>query len=453
MVRPACYDRDEFMGTAYPGCSDTGIKCMILPTYQTWVRNLYTYPHSVDTGTLYPYLPNMGKNDEHLPASAFDSAKPYNDLPPLPPNGEIETRTVLKKCVTARSALAALQQAAALIPNQDVLINSIPLREAKDSSAIENIVTTNDKLFRFANTDSEAADPATKETLRYRTALLEGYEDIRERPLTTRTATTICRAIKGIDLDIRRTPGTKLSNQNTGKTVYTPPEGEALLREKMSNWERFLHEQHDIDPVVRMAVGHYQFEAIHPFPDGNGRTGRVINILFLIEQGLLDQPILYLSRYINEHREDYYRLLLDVTIKGDWEPWILYMLEAVEDTASWTRAKIRAIKRQMEETVRHVAATQPKIYSRELIEVIFVQPYCRTNDLVKLGIGTRKTAAKYLGDLVSVGVLQERKEGREKLYIHTRFLDLLMNDGNEIIPYQRPPETPDMSAERQSPDR
>ena len=404
-------------------------------------------------GTLCPYLRNMGKNIKYIPASAFDPGRPYNDLPLLPPAAEIETRAVLKKCVTARSALAALQQAAALIPNQDVLINSIPLREAKDSSAIENIVTTNDKLFRFANTDSEAADPATKETLRYRTALLEGYEDIRERPLTTRTATTICRAIKGIDLDIRRTPGTKLSNQTTGKTVYTPPEGETLLRDKMSNWERFLHERHDIDPVVRMAVGHYQFEAIHPYPDGNGRTGRVINILFLIEQGLLDQPILYLSRYINEHREDYYRLLLDVTIKGDWEPWILYMLEAVESTASWTRAKIRAIKRQMEETVRHVAATQPKIYSRELIEVTFVQPYCRTNDLVKLGIGTRKTAAKYLGDLVSAGVLQERKEGREKLYIHTRFLDLLMNDGNEIIPYQRPSETPDMSAKSQSADR
>ena len=400
-------------------------------------------------GKPYPYLQDMSKNAGHLPASAFDPGQPYNDLPLLPPATEIETRAVLKKCVTARSALAALQQAAALIPNQDVLINSIPLREAKDSSAIENIVTTNDKLFRFANTDSEAADPATKETLRYRTALLEGYEDIRARPLTTRTATTICRAIKGIDLDIRRTPGTKLSNQTTGKTIYTPPEGEALLRDKMSNWERFLHEQHDIDPVVRMAIGHYQFEAIHPYPDGNGRTGRVINILFLIEQGLLDQPILYLSRYINEHREDYYRLLLDVTIKGAWEPWTLYMLAAVEETASWTRAKIRAIKHQMEHTVRHVAATQPKIYSRELIEVIFVQPYCRTNDLVKLGIGTRKTAAKYLGDLVSAGVLHERKEGREKLYIHTRFLDLLMNDSNEIIPYQGPSETPDVSAKRQ----
>ena len=400
------------------------------------------YPYFLDMGTAYPYPRNMGKISKNLPVTAFHPAKPYNDLPVLPPPGEIEMRAVLKKCVTARSALAALQQAAALIPNQDVLINSIPLREAKDSSAIENIVTTSDKLFRFANTPAEAADPATKETLRYRTALLEGYEDIRERPLTTRTATTICRAIKGVALDIRRTPGTTLKNQTTGKTIYTPPEGETLLREKMANWEQFLHERLDIDPLVRMAIGHYQFEAIHPYPDGNGRTGRVINILFLIEQGLLDQPILYLSRYINEHREDYYRLLLDVTTSGAWEPWILYMLEAVEETASWTRGKIRAVKQQMEETVRFVAAAQPKIYSRELIEIIFVQPYCRMGDLVKLGIGTRKTAAKYLGDLVSAGVLQERKEGREKLYIHTRFLDLLMSDDNETIPYQGPANKP-----------
>jgi Fic family protein len=405
----------------------------------------------LDMGTPYLYLRDMSKKSRNLPtlASRFDPAKPYNDLPPLPPISDVETKAILKKNGDAKSALAALQQAAELIPNHDVLINTIPLREAKDSSAIENIVTTSDKLFRFANVDPNAADAATKETLRYRTALLKGYEEIRKRPLTTRTATVVCRAIREIDTDIRRTPGTTLTNKATGKIVYTPPENEALLRDKMSNWERFLHEKENIEPIVRMAIGHYQFEAIHPFEDGNGRTGRILNILFLIEQGLLDQPILYLSRYINEHREDYYRLLLEVTITGAWEPWILYMLTAVEDTASWTRAKIRAIKRQMEETVRHISVTRPKIYSRELVEVIFVQPYCRTNDLVTLGIGTRKTAAKYLSELVSAGVLQERKEGREKLYIHTRFLDLLMNDDNEIRGYQGQAETTEASSRRQ----
>lgn len=368
---------------------------------------------------------------------AFDPLKPHNALPDLPPAGQIESYAVLKKCVSARSELAALKQAAILIPNQDVLINSIPLREAKDSSAIENIVTTNDKLFRFANADAESADPATKETLRYRTALLKGHEAIQSRPLTTRTATAICCAITGIDLDIRRTPGTTLSNRTTGKVIYTPPEGEALLRDKLANWERFLHEQRDLDPIVRMAIGHYQFEAIHPFIDGNGRTGRVINILYLIEQELLDLPILFLSRYISENRADYYRLLLDVTTNGAWEPWLLYMLEAVERTAAWTRAKILAIKRLMDETVVYVSAELPKIYSRELVEVIFVQPYCRRSDLAKANIGNPKTAGRYLKDLAAARVLEERTAGREKLYLNIRFLELLMSDQNEFSPFTR----------------
>jgi Fic family protein len=379
----------------------------------------------------------MGKKLKSRPSLAplFDPAQPYNGLPLLSPSSDFETRAVLKKCVTARSALAALQQVAALIPNQNILINTIPLREAKDSSAIENIVTTNDHLFRFANTDAEQADPATKETLRYRTALLRGYLDIRKRPLSTNTAISICRVIKNVDLDVRRTPGTTLRDQHTGKIIYTPPIGEALLREKLANWAEFLHGADNIDPVVRMAIAHYQFEAIHPFPDGNGRTGRVMNILFLIEQGLLDLPILYLSRFINENRSTYYRLLLDVTTQEAWEPWILYMLDAVESTAAWTRAKIWGIKRQMDETICHVRATRPKIYSRELIEIINVQPYCRIGDLVRLGVGTRKTAAKHLGELVSAGVLSERQAGREKLYLNTHLLELLMNDSNDVLPY------------------
>jgi Fic family protein len=367
-------------------------------------------------------------------SATFDPAKPYNTLPPLPPAQEIETRAVLRKCVSASRALATLRQAAALIPNQDVLINTIPLREAKDSSAIENIVTTNDKLFRFASVDPEKADPATKETLRYRSALLGGFRDIRRRPLTTNTAVEICRTIKNVELDIRRTPGTVLRNQTTGQIIYTPPEGEAVLRSKMANWERFLHEAVEIDVLIRMAIGHYQFEAIHPFPDGNGRTGRVINILYLIEQDLLDLPILYLSRYINERRSDYYRLLLQVTKEGAWEEWVLFMLSAVEEMSVWTVDKIRAIKSLMDETVRHVSKSTPNLYSRELIEVVFTQPYCRIGNLVAAGIGTRNTAAKYLRELAAAGILGARKEGREQLYINSRFLDLLMSDEKEVRP-------------------
>ena len=363
---------------------------------------------------------------------SFDPTKPYNQLPPLPPGDEVETKRTLKACVSAGRALATLRQSAHLIPNQDVLINTIPLREAKDSSAIENIVTTNDDLFRYANIDPEKADAATREALRYRTALLTGYQNLQRRPLTTNVVIDICRTIKNIDIDIRKTPGTVLRNQTTGQTIYTPPEGEAVLRDKMANWEKFLHESEDIDPLIRMAVGHYQFEAIHPFPDGNGRTGRVINILYLIEQHLLDLPILYLSRYINDNRAEYYRLLLEVTTKEAWEAWVLYMLTAVETTSLWTVGKIKAIKSLMDHTVRHVSEKMPGLYSRELVELVFTQPYCRIGDLVDAGVGNRNTAAKYLRELAAGGVLQSRKEGREQLFINSRFLDLLTRDENEF---------------------
>jgi Fic family protein len=181
-----------------------------------------------------------------------------------------------------------------------------------------------------------------------------------------------------------------------------------------------------------MAVGHYQFEAIHPFADGNGRTGRVLNILFLIEQDLLDLPILYLSRYVNDNRSAYYRLLLEVTSKEAWEPWLLYMLSAVEETSLWTTSKIMAIKALMETTIGHMSKNYPKLYSRELVEIIFTQPYCRTSNLVDAGVGHRNTAAKYLKELTAGGILTARKEGREQLYINTRFLQLLMTDANDF---------------------
>jgi Fic family protein len=266
----------------------------------------------------------------------------FNDLPRLPPVVELETKPVLKQCITARAALAELKQAAELLPNPAMLINTLPLLEAQASSEIENIVTTADKLFQHLQADA-GADPATREALRYRHALLEGVEELKTRPLTTRIAESICTQIKGADMSVRRVPGTALANHATGEVIYTPPEGEAHIRDLLANWERFLHEEEAIDPLVRMAAAHYQFEAIHPFTDGNGRTGRVLNSLFLVEQGLLPLPILYLSRFIIANKADYYRLLLAVTREGAWEPWLLYMLRAVEDTAVWTVAKIAAM--------------------------------------------------------------------------------------------------------------
>ena len=358
----------------------------------------------------------------------LDPDKPYNDLPDLPPAAQLETKPVLKACIEARAALAALQQAARLIPNPAVLINTMPLLEAQASSEIENIVTTSDALFRYAQLDERAADPATREALRNRTALNSAFHSIKARPLSTATAVEICTGIKNVQMEIRRIPGTALANNKTGKVIYTPPVGESLLRDKLANWERFVHGEDNLDPLVLMAASHYQFEAIHPFTDGNGRTGRILNLLMLVERGLLDEPILYLSKYIIENRPAYYRLLLDVTVSAAWEPWILYMLAAVLDTARWTQARIAAIKELMQVTADNVRSKAPKIYSRELVDVLFNQPYCRIENLVDARIAKRETASRYLKVLAAAELLREEKIGREKLFVNASFLDLLVNE-------------------------
>lgn len=364
----------------------------------------------------------------------WDPLRPYNELPLLPPSADLETRPVLKQCVASRAALAELRVAAALIPNPAVLLNTIPLLEAQASSEIENIVTTADELFRRVESD-DPGDAATREALRHRHALLEGVAALRERPLCTRTTEIVCTRIKGVEMTVRRVPGTQLVNSATGSVTYTPPEGEDRIRGLLANWESFLHEERGadtIDPLVRMAVLHYQFEAIHPFTDGNGRTGRVLNTLFLVEQRLLDQPILYLSRYIIRHKPDYYRLLLAVTRDAAWEAWILYVLRGIDETARWTTDKIAAIRRLAELETEHLRSRYPKLYDRDLIDVIFEQPYCRIRTLVQRGMGTRQLASRQLHGLVDAGILQDVVVGREKLFLHPRLLRLLTRDSNEI---------------------
>ena len=362
----------------------------------------------------------------------FDPSRPYLDLPALPPSVELETRAVLKACIAARAAVAELKAAGRLIPNQGVLINTIPLLEAQASSEIENIVTTTDQMFLFDGVSEGEADPATKEALRYRTALWEGFEALRARPLSTNTAVQICRAIKGVDMDVRRTPGTTLTNDRTREVIYTPPEGEALLREKLANWEQWMHGalpgSDEIDPLVRMAIAHYQFEAIHPFTDGNGRTGRIINLLYLVEQKLLDIPILYLSRHILRHRSEYYSGLQSVTATGAWEPWLLYMLHGVTETARWTMDKILAVRTLLEETTERMRREAGPIYSRELAELIFVRPYCRISHIVEAGLAKRQTASAYLKHLTDIGILREHKVGREKVFLNPAFIELLKRD-------------------------
>lgn len=371
--------------------------------------------------------------------ATFDPRQPYNSLPLLPPAAEIETKPILKVCIEARAALEGLKQAGAQLPNQTVLINSIPLLEAQASSEIENIVTTSDALFRYAQIEDQTPDVATKEALQYRTALDRGFRSLSQRPLSTNTAIDVCTHIKGIAMQIRRVPGTALGNPSSGEVIYTPPEGEALLREKLANWERFIHEHAAVDPLIRMAVAHYQFEAIHPFTDGNGRTGRVLNLLILVQLGLLELPVLYLSRAIIRSKADYYRLLLGVTVESRWEDWILYVLNAVAQTAIWTTNKIKAIQQLQVRAAGYIRAQAPKIYSRELVDIIFTQPYCRIQNLVESDIAKRQTASVYLKALESIGVLKEMKVGREKLFIHPNFVRLLISDDHPVPPYSATP--------------
>ena len=355
----------------------------------------------------------------------FDPSRPFNDLPNLPPASETESRAILRSCIAARAALAELRVSGRLIPNQAMLINSIPLLEAQASSEIENIVTTTDRLFRYASDATGRADPATREALRYRTALRRGFEMLEQRPVSTAIAVEVCRTIKGVELDIRTTPGTALVNDATDEIIYTPPEGEDVLRSKLANWERYIHEDEEIDPLIRLAVMHYQFEAIHPFVDGNGRTGRVLNLLYLIDKNLLDIPVLYLSRHIIQNKALYYRYLLEVTTQQAWERWILFILEAVRTTAEWTTRKIHAIRELLDETATAVRQGRPKIYSRELVELIFVHPYCRISDVVAADIAKRQTAAVYLNALAAEGILRQIKAGRENLYLNPPLLALL----------------------------
>lgn len=362
--------------------------------------------------------------------------KPYNDLPPLPPMEDLESVAILKACIPARVALAELTKAAELLPNQGLLINLLPLLEAKDSSEIENIVTTTDSLFKFSEED-RLADAMTKEALRYRTALNSGYKELSKKPLCTNMAIEICSTIKGLQMDIRKVPGTTLSNQASGEVIYTPPVGEAEIRRLLTNWEKFLHDENGIDPLIKMASAHYQFEAIHPFIDGNGRTGRVLNVLYLIEAGLLTLPILYLSRYIVKNKKDYYRLLNSVTRTGGWQEWILFILEGVRVTSIWTTKKIEAVRKLIEDTTDFIRAELPKIYSYELVKIIFEQPYCRINNLVNNKIAKRQTASVYLKQLCDIGVLNEIQSGKEKLFVHPKLIKLMTEDTNQFMPYKK----------------
>ncbi len=358
----------------------------------------------------------------------FNPQNPYNDLPLLPPKLDLETKEVLKRCISATRSLAELKGAGDLIPNQSILINSIPLQEAQASSEIENIVTTEDELFKAAAREAGAIDPATKEVLRYRTALKKGFDLLQQRPLSTNLFIDLCGILLNTRADVRAIPGTALVNQQTGETVYTPPVGRDLLLEKLSNLERYMHMDNGVDPLIKLAVMHYQFEAIHPFSDGNGRTGRIINILYLVQNELLRIPVLYLSRYVIQNKTEYYRLLRAVTEKGEWEPWVLFMLSAIDQTAQSTCRKVREIRQLLESTTENCRKRLPKaVFSKDLMDCIFIHPYTKIGFIVEAGIAKRQTATHYLNELEKIGVLKSQKFGRERVFFNDALLHLLTN--------------------------
>lgn len=357
----------------------------------------------------------------------FDRERPFNGLPKVPPATELESRAVLKKAIGARAALEALRGAGTRLPNQAVLLQAIGLQEARLSSEIENVVTTNDALYRAFADEGQRADPQTKEVLRYQQALWRGFQAVKQenRALSTRVFEEIVSTIRMVDLRVRRVPGTRLVD-SSGAVVYTPPDGEDLLRDLLANLERFLYAEDDLEPLVRMAVAHYQFEAIHPFSDGNGRTGRILNILFLVERGLLDLPVLYLSSYILREKASYYALLRGVTEEQAWEPWVLFVLEAVERTSLETRTRIESLLALIEKWRAEIQARAPKVYSKDLVEIVFRHPYTKIAFLQAAGLGTRQTASKYLQELSRLGLLRPIRIGREVYFLNEPFLAALI---------------------------
>lgn len=356
-------------------------------------------------------------------------------IPPLPPPGLIQSEAVWRELANAHRHLAELKGRAASIPNQAILIDSLALQEAKASSEIENIVTTQDELFQASLFLDGPASPAAKEVANYRDALRRGFDTLLANKglLTNNAIVEMFRVLKKTDESFRNTPGTALKNDKTGALVYVPPQDGAAILAHMTALERFINddEASDLDPLVKMAVIHHQFESIHPFSDGNGRIGRIVNVLYLTRVGLLDIPILYLSRYITSHKSDYYRLLQEVRDTGAWEPWVLYMLRAVSATSQQTLRLIEGMRSLMADYKRRLREHAKIRYSQDLLNNLFRHPYTRIEFLQSdLGV-TRQTASKYLDQLADAGFVEKHQLGRNNYYINTPLVGLFMQVAEE----------------------
>ena len=352
-----------------------------------------------------------------------------SDLRMLPLQMDVETKAVLKKAAEAHRYLAELKGVALSIPNQHILIDTLSLQEARESSAIENIISTFDDIYQSNYSSSSFASPAAKEVHAYSKALKKGFELVQQKGLLTNSIILeIQQEIEHNKAGFRKLPGTKLLNQKTGRVVYEPPQDYDSIVMLMSNLESFINneEMSDADPLVKMAIIHHQFESIHPFYDGNGRTGRIINILYLIKNDLLTLPILYISRYIIQQKDDYYRLLQDVREKGQWEPWILFMLEAVVETAKSTIQVITLMSSAMQRYKQVIRKDAPKVYSHELLNNLFRYPYTKIEFVMSDLEVSRNTAIRYLERLEQLDLLVKRKVGRENFYINKALYGLLI---------------------------
>ena len=350
---------------------------------------------------------------------------------PLPIKQDLETKAVLKKLTQAHRALAELKGIITSIPNQSILLETLTLREARESSAIENIISTFDEVYQSNLISNIFASPAAKEVHQYAAALKKGFQLVKQHKLLTNNhILQIQEVVDQNSAGFRKLPGTKLMNDKTGKVVYTPPQDLDTIISLMNNLETFINDDKmmEADPLIKMAIIHHQFESIHPFYDGNGRTGRIINILYLVQKGLLHLPVLYLSQYIIKHKSDYYRLLQEVREEGKWEEWVLFMLNGIEKTAAASVTLIASIKELMQHYKHQIRSNHSKLYSQDLLNNLFKYPYTKIEFLQNDLQISRSTAIRYLDTLVKAGFLTKHKVGRDNFFLNTKLFELLAGD-------------------------
>lgn len=354
--------------------------------------------------------------------------QPFNGLPDLPPKVNLETPEIFRATIRANKLLAELKGFCQTLPNPELLLNTIVLQESKESSAIENIVTTQDELYKATLMGDKVKNQAAKEVLQYRQALYYGLAELEKKGIiTTNLLVGIMQKLRNTNEGIRKNPGTKLSNPQSGQIIYTPPEGEEVIRQKLYSLEQFINitDETGMDPIVKMALIHYQFEAIHPFGDGNGRTGRILNILYLIQQNMIGLPVLYLSKYIIENKSDYYRLLREVTEHNNWVEWVLYVVNGVAETSSATLEKIKRVLSLKAEVEHDLKSKMGASFSLDLNDLLFSHPYIKISVLEEHGIAKRQTASQYLQKIEGTGWLTSVKIGRDVYYINDQLIQIL----------------------------